>query len=721
MSFSHSHASVFGAAMAAVALATLSFDVRAQSCPVRSYGPTCGANAKGNYAITPKGREISLDFSASPMASVGLLVFGANPASLRLPGGTCTLLTSPLVVFPAGITNGAFGLPFVLPSDTALAQTYVQLAAFRSSSAGLRIDTSNALVLGPWLGVQSLVEDFSTTDRIDDGATTMIVDGGEAALPFLADANLLGDFDARFGGKDTGKKDGAGRQIYEWNTDLIVIPASRSKSGKDVRVTDGVLKFRNFVLPQNIRVRFVGKHIARIFATGKIDIAGVLDASGSDSVRTEGARGRPNTVGQAPRAGGPGGGAGGRGGDNPHIRNPKVDGATGESPTIQGHVHQAALAQRGGTGSLAFPRPVKDSSVRYSAFSSVICQTTASGGAGANFLGFGGGGRTLDNRRGNETPQSYDFGPRTSANQFTTPKYYARTTSKMKSIDYYLIPGAGGGGGGTHPMTAYDAAGFEPVNWSAGLAGAGGGGAVALVTNGALRIQKGAEILARGGDALTYGVDKTNFNNPAPGGAGSGGSIVMQSIASPVLEGLASIRGGKGGLYQSYTYTLRVDSESGLGADGLLRVESPVMPDFSKFGVAPRPRAEMRGPLKRAEITQVGVLASKWIDVGRFPEAWHHAIIRARVGSSRVTFPDNPDFGAPGVRQVTSFEYQGVRLDAQGKVIGKPSAWTEKLREIQSSSANSVNGVRFRLRIDVSKLPTVTPVRIDEIALFFDC
>ncbi|HMR81096.1 MAG TPA: hypothetical protein PKD61_38560, partial [Polyangiaceae bacterium] len=373
-----------------------------------------------------------------------------------------------------------------------------------TNTPSLSFHGSNGLEIGPWTGLRSKVEDFSTTGLLDEAETTLDWSGsGSLRVAPWAFAPELGDFDASVGGRDTGTFDAAGRRIYFWNTDSITIPGSRTPSGKSITVTDGVLRFRNFRLAATDRVRFIGSHAVRIYATQDIIVAGVLDASGTDATYPTGRSkgGNPGVVGQPGFPGGPGGGSGGRGGDSPRDPNQlSLSGSNGASPSPIGHPLASALAQRGGRGSLPYPPSGLDQDVRFSA-STVLCQMAASGGSGGCFVSQGSNAITWDNRKGSFTPQAFDFGPPTLP---TLPisAFYSMLPLGTASAAYFLVPGAGGGGSGTHASSWFNSLPFAPLGWSAGGGGAGGGGALLLRSRASVALRNGAMVLARGGHGV---------------------------------------------------------------------------------------------------------------------------------------------------------------------------------------------------------------------------
>ncbi|MCA8968748.1 MAG: hypothetical protein KDC95_03160 [Planctomycetes bacterium] len=705
---------------AAILALAVSPAVVAQNCEPTKYGTICGADLDATYALSGANRTVNLRSTNGVGAQVGLLLAGAQRANAPLPGN-CVLYVNPLLGIPI-VYDSTWTARMPITTASSLAIGAIELQAIALTNTGsLAFHGSNGLEIGPWGGVRSRVEDFTTTNLLDESLTTLDWNGrGSLRVSPWSFVAELGDFDPRFGGRDTGTFDGAGRRIYEWNTDSITIPGSRTLSGKAITVTDGVLRFRNFQLAATDRVRFLGKHSVQIFATQNIVVDGVLDASGSDSAYPAGRStgGRAGVVGQPGFLGGAGGGDGGRGGDSPHNLNRiSLAGSNGVSPSPVGHPLTSFLTQRAGRGSLPYPSSGLDKDVKFSAYSGVICQMATSGGSGGCFLNAGTKGTTWDNRLGKELPQAFDFGPDTTP-RVAMGTFYKMLPATTSSADYFLVPGAGGGGSGTHPSGCFDASGFEPLNWSPGSGGAGGGGAILLRSRSAVTLQTGAMILARGGSGGDYNVDQRNFDNPAPGGAGSGGSVVIQSWRTPYLIGTIDVRGGDEGHYHSENYLLRVDSISGSGGQGLYRIESATTPNLAGLTGYPPIGADTGAVLRPVDKdAPAGVAVSKWVVTNPEPSGYQYFVLRATIGTQTRDYSDDAQHGLPlpaGLR----VDFQSAPLDASGNPIGTPTPWHWNLRSLGNDSARG-NGLRFRITIDETQAGGA--VSVDSLTFQYGC
>ncbi len=558
-----------------------------------------------------------------------------------------------------------------------------------------------------------ILEDFSsvvTRDVLRNGA----VWAKNAATPGkLGGTGILGDFDVRHGGIDTGKKDADGRKIYEWDTDNTTIPSFKTLTGKAIGVTDGVFEFTSFVLRENEHLRFKGTHPVVLKVTGKVRIDGLITVSAPAAVLYKKTTGKEK-LGQPPLPGGPGGGRGGRGGNVAFATGKTsgpVDGFAGEGVRLPaGHPLAASASATGGMGSKANPQPKKtdkgiadmNKRVLFSAYG-VISQTLSAGGGGAGFLTTGGGGLVKKNGAGGSAnvPKAGDFGPPVAGGKalplskiFSSPK---------PSRTLFAIGGSGGGGAGSNPAGSQSPNGFY---WNPGGAGAGGGGVLSILAGGDVVLTNLGRILARGGDGQSYKMDSSTFFNPAPGGAGSGGAVLVLSGGFPDLRGLIDLSGGKGGRFDGTDYVMAIDSYSGKGGDGFLRVEADPKPDYRGFAnVKPAATPQNAGLLRAVDYEPISVLATNWYYTKRlFPPRYLYYVVKAKVDGVPVTYSDNPKIGKRAqAGEPISIMFQGGQLDP--KTL-KPdpqtvSRWFEGT--VDPLNTDGGNGFRFMIRFDRSK------------------
>ena len=698
------------------------------SCPVIRYGASCGPLLDGKVELDAKDRIIEVKLSSTHKGVVGLLVVGSTVQRIKL-NANCWLHTDATLLLPF-VTDGNGSARQVarVPYAQSFASN-VQHVLLVPKGTSTTLESSNALRIGPWSGVASAIEDFSTSAKLDLDRSSVIYSKGKVVLPSLGGSGVLGAFDVRFGGKDTGKKDSAGRRIYEWDTKRIVIPGSRTKTGKDISVSNGVLHFSSFHLPATARLRFFGPHAPRIEVTDDIKIDGVIDNSGFSGIKLEGASGKPPKTAQDGFAGGAGGARGGRGGDSPHKSGTKKihgsDGAGVVGPA--GHPLASTFGLCAGRGSRAHPRSGLDKDIGYSAYAKTICQAATAGGGGGGNLWPGLAGRVVDNGRGLVIypPQPFDFGPPSVPGQAL--RYQTLFGLKKPSHELYVLGGAAGGGAGTHAFGAFRST-SAPVEWTPGSGGAGGGGPIHLVASGSLIVASGGGIETRGGAGQRFSFDERNFTNPAPGGAGAGGNVLIQLGKTVRLDGMIDARGGREGHLDGYggpqSFQLRIDSLSGSGGHGFVRFETdPILKLDLVKNVAP-PVA--RGGLAKLDPKNLMIEAelwSKWIDAGRRPLVWHHYTVNAKIDGQDVVFSDNPLIGttaSPG--GVVEFQMQSAQLDANGKVIGQPTGWRIGKISGLANDPNAGNGYRYR--VILRRKPSQNKrgdVELSKIRIDFDC
>lgn len=557
---------------------------------------------------------------------------------------------------------------------------------------------------------REIVEDFSdpfTGDSLRGGAKWV----KEAVVaPTMGGSGRHGDFDYARIATDLAKKDERDRDIWEIDVDNVTIPKISTLSGLDEKIQNGIFEFTSFFVPQNVRLRFVGNTVPVIRVTGTAEIDGILELPGEEVTKLVGSGGRPPKDGQPGFKGAIGGGAGGRGGDSPNKTGTKViTGSAGE--TVQfpaGHPLASQAAGTGGEPTGPWPASGLDKDVQFSAYSKVICQTVTSGGGGGGFISPGGAGSTVDNKKGTETPQPYDFGPAGKASGSIALSQFSARNERSSLL--YLVGGSGGGGAGPHPSSAYDASGFEPVNWSPGSGGAGGGGILHMQVGGDLNVGLRGSILVRGSDGQSFSSDQVNFTNPAPGGAGSGGSILMQIGGIPDIRGSILATGGDAGRYDSSVYLLRADSLSGAGGDGLLRMESNPPPALAALtNLRPAVSSDNVGTIHDDDVNKFSLLATEWYDTGLFfPPKYVRYVINATIDNTPVVFSDDTTLGRPAVPgEPVEILFQGSQLDSLTKRPDPKtlSNWFSGSFDALTSAGG--NAFRVLVRFDKSKAQSI--------------
>lgn len=706
----------------------LSVPAPAQQRDLTPYGRTCGPLLSGTVGLDGTHRRVQLDLKQGFPQAIGLTVYGDRPIEVPIPGTSCFLNTTLVGVgfFVTGASGGATHTQRV-PYAAQLTVCVQDVVLRRNVSGGFDLESSNGLKVGPWFPVRSLVEDFRTTAQRDRGATSASwLGNGVVSTGRLGGSGILGDLDVRFGPKDTGQKDELDRRIYELDTDQASFPGSRTLLGRDVAVTNGVFEFRTLTLRKDEHLRFVGSRHPTIYVAGTARIEGVLSNAGTDALKTPSpVRGRPPLEGQKGWPGRAGGADGGKGGDSPHKAGSKdIHGSDGEVVQLpSGHPLRGREAGTGGRGSLANPMSGLDRDVCFTAYQTTICQQGASGGGGGGFVMAGAGGRCIDNVTGfrGHPPQPCDFG-RASVGGLPLPGFTSLFGRLEDSRLLFLISGGGGGGGGAHPHGAFDE---RPRNmrWSPGGGGAAGGGPLHLRLGADLVVEQSGIVTVAGGDGPFYPYDVTDFWNIAPGGAGAGGSVLVQLGGKPTLRGGVHAIGGRAGRMRSrLNFDLRLDSLSGRGGDGYIRFEAdPPIPLKDLTNLQPPATASNTARLKATPVDPVTTAGSRWYVTGFLPSVWRYYEVVARLGAQRVVFSDNPLISARRAElgQPVRFAIQGGRVDPNGRLLGEPTQWYETVHALNADSDRG-NGFRFHVTLDRTRVSAGTPITIDSVRVVFD-
>lgn len=647
---------------------------------------------------------------------------------IPLPG-TFTLSTNKLDQRTVLLYRPSGQLPGEVCIRVTVTDKVMDLANNRAKRATLEFKTRPAPTT-----TREIVEDFNdplvNRDKLRDGTDW---DGPGVVAGKLGgtfdstrgkvQAAILGDFDIRFGGKDTGKKDSEGRQIFEWNTEKTVIPATRTMTGEDVTVSDGVYQFSSFVLGDKEHLRFIGTKGVQIHVTGEARIRGVISVSAPDVVipKAVGSNGPPK--GQAGQPGGPGGAAGGRGGDIPTLSKGSFNGAKGVPVTffIGNHPLLAKADGTGGAGSEANPKDPKKLIWSYNA---IISQMTAAGGAGGGFFGAGQPGTAIINKLesvGNDTPKPADLGKPSIPGQSLGILGLLQSSFSLPSRHLFLIGGSGGGGGGYGALGDFET---NAPTWSSGCGGAGGGGWLMIRTGGSLTLSRTGKILAQGAAGQLVVHDFTGNFAPPAGGAGSGGSVLLQAGGIVDLRGEVSVLGGAAGRLFGWrppsTGFLRVDAPSGAASSGLIRVEADPKPDYKSFDrFKPERIPENAGLLRKTDNDAVSTVASTWYNTRFvFPPKYLSYRIEAVVNGKPKVFSD---VDAKSTRakngEALVIFFQGAQMDPNTKAPDPRtiSTWVEA--KIDALNLIGGNLYRWRLMLDQSK--SSTTIKVSKLTIRF--
>ncbi|MBN1442830.1 MAG: hypothetical protein JXA90_08975, partial [Planctomycetes bacterium] len=263
----------------------------------------------------------------------------------------------------------------------------------------------------------------------------------------------------------------------------------------------------------------------------------------------------PPNCGRQAGAGGAGGPGAGRGGDGGQIA------VIPMTPYVFHLLDGGGGANDGGEGG-ATPAAVDPTLLHKSVLHG------APGGGGGHLLAGGDG----------------EYGT-TTVPVFQTPRQGRGGPPRGSPEQRALTAGSGGGGGGASISRVSSASG--PYFTAAGGGGGGGGGAMRVVGRGALQIE--GAILARGGDGGSaemprsptppcdpYPAGSDQIATGAPGGGGSGGSVVLGATGAVEIAdcGKIDVSGGEGGASRTARTMNRTEGR-GDGAPGHLRIESP--------------------------------------------------------------------------------------------------------------------------------------------------
>ncbi len=618
-------------------------DPRAHAMP---FGSGCGLQlSAANGSLPELGTSLQLQMgvpAGAMLFSLGFSDLAASGAPLprALPGG-CFLHIEPaasVLVQPssAGIW------PFAIPSAPYLlgARLYGQTFALGGVPALL---SSNGLAL--------------RVGRHDPNLVTMAaLDPATQDLPSSAILGALVGGDGHHGDFSTALGQDLGNGVFEIQTNNTTIPASQTSSGLAEQVTDGHFSFASFVVPAGVTVRFRGSVPAVVRVRGEVRIDGTLDASADPLPAFFAGWSTAVDLGQDGGRGGPGGATGGRGGHRCLGFGPgsgQFHGqAGGDLRVAAGHALALAALGTGGHGAQLFPAHGNRALLQY-AVSSLLNGDLSAGGGGGGFRGPGGAGIAQGFATGVNPGPSHAGGL-----SLVVPP----VPSGIASLDYYQFGGAGGGGGGSH---SFSSAHTLASQFRAGAGGGGGGGVLALRTGSSLTIGSTGRVLATGGDGQSYSV--VGGGLPAPGGGGSGGSVLLQAASVLRNQGVVDVSGGTGSQIVNLPSFLAANSQGGIGADGLVRMESPQ--PITGGVVVPAWTAADLGPLVDSD-TRTG-LRSIWLPVTVADEA--RVMVRYELSALwngvPTVFSDDPAIG-PGLDDPNGaivMRFQSALRDANGQ------------------------------------------------------
>ncbi|HVS10241.1 MAG TPA: hypothetical protein VMS76_10245, partial [Planctomycetota bacterium] len=444
-----------------------------------------------------------------------------------------------------------------------------------------------------------------------------------------------------------------------------------------IQVANGEFEFATIEIQNGGTLVASGNKPLRLMARGRalVQSLGVVNVSGQD----RGEHKSDIPLGQLGGFGGPGGGVGGRGADRPDNtgQNFVVGSITNPGAFIDGGPGQGVglvFGPGSGLPGQHWPPSLPTGPQMFNDFATdAFCISRQVGGPGS------GGAYSTDGGTGNPMampatstwpPGQPNAPPPTPGGDAasvgleppTGPLSFRKLTPKFG----YLRGGAGGGSAGAHIEQCESSQGFsgscvdpqalvgsfigatatEPYVSHSGGAGGGGGGATQFQAGRTAQID--GVLDASGGDGgsrFTAASGSPTQKSASPGGAGSGGAILVQSrnLQLSVNPGRLNIAGGAGGLGVT-------GSTGGAGGTGLVRAEG-VNPPLTAIQVA-----SSVNPLDPFDPT-----SQKWLSVGTWiadrvvPVSFSGAEscwMRPTGNFFSVTFaeddfsvPTNPEFG----------------------------------------------------------------------------
>jgi len=669
---------------------------------------------------------------------------------IGMPG--CELLHSAditgLLAMPAGGTTLTYGLSIPGPASLIGSHIYAQAFALAPGANSAQLIISNGI---DWTvtcapgGPEQIVEDFTTSNKQDP-----LTSGGEwgGAGGAGARPGLVGG-DGRHGSFDATLGQPVGSDTYVWNTDNFVIPGSSSLTGLQYTVTNGQFFFTDMVVPAGTTIRFIGSVPPVIRVRGQVDIQGTIEVNGADApgqIATGAPSGssqtgqkvstfdaRASLTGQPGSFGGVGGGRGGAGGDRCFNNGPIIvgglnltDGQPGESVQVgAGHAYAASAQASGGAGSLltpvtgiwAFPTPL---------LQGVWCSYFSPGGAGGGFASAGAPCGTPNYIGNASIGAPATTAPVSGGALFSVmPFPPASPPPNYTSLEHFTVGGSGGGGGGSH---GYGIVGIgnPPTRYLSGHGGTGGGGTAAIRSGGNLGIASGGLLSARGGDGVLVsgtppsGSPANSLGVSSPGGAGSGGSFLLQSGQSVAVAGEINARGGIGSRVGELAIAqLRIESQAGNGADGFFRLEAPAGGvSFAGTSTPVFAANEQSGDLVDRDDRSGD--SSLWYATGLVsPAIWSHYELDVDIDGDGVVDVTYTDTGAAGTQLAAepggpvtlplTIQFQGATLDQSGQPTS-PAAlgpWRDGIGGGAGPgiSLDQVNGYRFMLTFNRAMFP----------------
>jgi len=352
-----------------------------------------------------------------------------------------------------------------------------------------------------------------------------------------------------------------------------------------------------------------------------------------------------------------------------------------------------------------------------------MVQHVPSGGGGGGFVTAGGSGSFKVNSSPYvTTPKPVEMG-KIAQGGTALAGFSGLLTRPEASAFLFAIGGAGGGGAGSNEMGTFD---NSPLVWNSGAGGAGAGGVLQLAAGWLIATSAQSLISAEGGDAANTSGNVAGYY-PAPGGAGSGGSVLMQSANGHSIAGAVVALGGargrldaNGGVGAQGLGFCGIDSFSGAGGDGYLRLEAPARPDYTKLTkFQPAATAANTGQLRPVDDDPMSALATLWHPAGGVnAPIYLYYVIDAKVDGKTVRYSDASGQRRAGPGEAVEFHAQTATLDPNtGKPLpGSLSPWASAT--VSPLNAKPGNAVRYLLRFDLART-TTSKIEVNRVRVFF--
>lgn len=611
---------------------------------------------------------------------------------------------------------------------------------FQSIDVDLRTNTvhwsGNEVEVVIGAGTVELTELFSSGANRDANASGGAWSNGAFASP-------LGG-DGRHGAFDITNGIDLGGGVWQWNVDNFTIPAAQTLSGASQVVTDGKFYFTEFTLLAGQTLRFTGVSPVQIFVRGNAVVDGRIQANGADQVNFQ-CRNTISTqpsnpvAGQQGSLGGPGGARGGQGGDRclGVGATSSNNGRNGQDLLLPaGHAYAANAVGTGGRGSPIHPAHGLDASlltpVNTYTTTGIFNSNVALGGSGGGFATSGSIATNLP-----VVPTVVQILPSSAVPGGLAFNPLPLPASNPSSLSQFLIGGSGGGGGGSHPFLALSAAVFSYERWKAGGGGTGGGGAIAMRAGGNINLGSSGVIEAKGGRGVRINGDNpssptqdsvnspngAHWGIPAPGGGGSGGSVLLQASRDLVAGGAIDAAGGTGSftdgiLPNSVTSSLDIDNRGGNGAAGFYRIEAAgVVNAAGLVGTPALILSNNVAALRATDRDAASGCRSLWRNANvPTPPLWSRYEMSVDLdgnGSVDRVYSDDPSLpGAFGPANdplgPVMVRFQGARLDALGvPIAGTVGPWRSFVGSAFGAGlgADSAMAFRFDLVFQTASFP----------------